>query len=107
MSEVAIIYKGNDTVLELSDLTNETTGDNINDATVTITLTDSDGVSVSGDVWPKIMTHVTNSNGVYRVTLLDTLVLTNNARYIAKISANGGAGLQGYWEKDLICKVRK
>lgn len=107
MSEVATIFKGNDTVLELSDLTNETTGDNINNATVTVTITDAAGVVVTGDVFPKTMTYVTSSNGLYRVTLLDTLSLAAGTRYIAKISANAGDGKQGYWEKDLICKIRK
>lgn len=107
MSEVATIFYGNDMVLELADLTNETTGVNVDNATVTVTLTDANGIVVTGDTFPKTMSYVTGSNGLYRVTLLDTLALTKGARYIAKISANGGSGLQGYWEKDLICKVRK
>lgn len=107
MSEVTPIYYGNDHVLELADLTNEVTGAPINNATVTVSLVDSAGVAVTGDTFPKTMSYVTSSDGLYRTTLLDTLNLTRNARYVAKISANGGGGLQGYWEKDLICKVRK
>ena len=107
MSEVAVLYKGNDMVLELSDLTNETTGAAINDATVTVTLVDSTDTNVVGDVWPKTMTYVTSSNGLYRATLLDTMTLADGAKYKAKISANAGDGKQGYWEKDLICRVRR
>lgn len=107
MSEIATIYLGNDNVLEVTDLTNEVTGDMISSATVTVTLTDESGVTVVGDTFPKTMEYVAGSNGVYRTTLIDTLTLARNARYIAKISANGGGGLMGYWEKDLICKVRK
>lgn len=107
MSEISPIYYGNDMVLELADLTNETTGLNVSTATVTVTLVDAAGSNVAGDTWPKTMTYVTGSNGVYRATLLDTLTLTKGARYVARISANAGAGLQGYWEKDLICKARK
>jgi len=107
MSEIPAIYKGNDMVLELSDLTNETTGDHISDATVSVTLVDSTGADVAGDVFPKTMTYVTGSDGVYRANLLDTLNLIENAKYKAKISANAGEGKQGYWEKDLICKIRK
>jgi len=107
MSEVAVLYKGNDMVLELSDLTNETTGANVNDASVTVTLVDSAGIAVAGDTFPKTMTYVTGSDGLYRTTLLDTMTLTENAKYKAKISANAGDGKQGYWEKDLICKIRK
>ena len=107
MSEVSVIFYGNDMVLELTDLTNEVTGVNANAATVTVSLTDANGIAVTGDTFPKVMTYVTGSNGVYRTGLLDTLSLIRGARYIAKISADAGAGLQGYWEKDLICKVRK
>jgi len=107
MSEVASLYFGNDMVLELAELANEVTGAYINNATVTVTLVDDAGVTVTGDSFPKAMSYVANSNGLYRTTLLDTLNVTRNARYVAQISANGGGGLQGYWEKDLICKVRK
>ena len=107
MSDVAVIYYGNDMTLELADLTNETTGENVNDATVTVTLVDAAGAEVTGDTWPKTMSYVTGSNGVYRTNLVDTLSLTRGAKYVARISANGGAALQGYWEKDLICRVRK
>jgi hypothetical protein len=107
MSDVAFIYYKNDMLLEVSDLENETTGLNINNATVTVTLVDSTGANVVGDVWPKAMTYVTGSNGIYQVNLLNTMTLIKGARYTAQIAANGGAGLVGYWEKDLICQVRK
>ena len=107
MSEISLIYYGNDMLLELTDLTNNETGSHVNTATVTVTLTNDADTSVAGDTWPKTMDYVAGSDGVYRTTLLDTLTLTRDARYLAKISANAGEGLQGYWEKDLVCKIRK
>lgn len=107
MSDVTEIYYGNDMVLDLADLTSETTGLNVNSASVTVTLVDAAGANVVGDSWPKAMIYVTGSNGIYRTSLLDTLSLTIGARYKAKISANAGTNLQGFWEKDLICRVRK
>lgn len=106
MSEVAILYYGNDMVLELTDLTNEVTGSNISGATVFVTLVDSSDTQVAGGTWPKPMPYVTGSDGVYRTTLEDTLSLTKGSRYTAKITADGGSGLMGYWEKRFICKVR-
>jgi len=38
----------------------------VNDATVTVTITDSNGVDLIGESWPVTLPYVTASNGVYR-----------------------------------------
>jgi hypothetical protein len=101
-----VIYYGNDNILEARELTNAASGDYVNDATVTVTLETADGVEVTGDTWPKAMGYVSGSDGKYRATLLDTLTITVGTKYVAKISANAGADLQGYWEVTLRCKMR-
>lgn len=80
----------------------------LNAATVTVTLKDeADGTEVSGETWPLSMSYVTGSNGIYRATLADTLSLSEGSSYLAEISANAGAGLQGFFTLTLKAKVRK
>jgi len=107
MSSVQLIYEGNDHILELVGLQGVATGDYENAATVTVTLKDSSGVEVSGQAWPTTMTYVTGSNGRYRATLEDVLVLTSGSSYTAIIEADAGSGLKGKWELDLKCQTRR
>jgi len=107
MSSIKAIFKDNDMVLEVSDITNDTTGVHINDATVTATIKDSTGADVSGIAFPITLSYVANSDGVYRGLLPAELVLTSNARYKAIIDAVSGSGSKAHWEVDLVCKIRK
>lgn len=107
MSTTHLIYEGNDMTIEVRGLRNEVTGDNLNSATVAVTLTDANDVEVSGESWPLAMTYVTGSNGVYRATLPDTLVLADRARYTATITADAGAGLRAKWSEELLCRLRR
>ena len=101
-----LIYISNDNILELNGLKDEVAGTFINSATVTVTLVDSDGTEVVGDTWPKTMSYATSSDGIYRATLLDTLTLTEGACYTAKVIADGGAGLQAYFETPIYAALR-
>jgi len=107
MSEIA--YVSNDSLLKLDGLEDEaaTTTTYINDATVTATLVDEDGANVSGQSWPVTLSYVAASNGNYRATLEDVLVLSHGSNYTAKITANGGAGLMGYWELPIAAETRR
>jgi hypothetical protein len=106
MSNVQILYIGNDTVLELESLRNELTGAYLNDATVTVTLEDTDGVDVAGDTWPVTMAHVASSDGLYRATLKYTLSLVEGRKYRAQITADAGAGLRAAWQVDCVARKR-
>jgi len=106
MNTLHIIYEGNDMVLELRGLQGEVSGDYIDTATVTVTLTDSAGAEVAGETWPLAMPYVTGSNGKYRATLADTLTLTVGQKYTATISADAGAGLKAKWVEKLVCQQR-
>lgn len=106
MSNVAVIYTGNDTVLEVANLTNQLTGLPLNAATVTVTLLDSEGEEVDGAVWPLTLAYVTSSRGVYRVTLSYLLDIVAGARYSAEITANGGAGLRAEWVVECVARER-
>lgn len=107
MSAVLHLYDGNDMVIELDGLKNEVTGEYINDATVTFTLKDADGVTVSGQSFPTAMPYVASSNGLYRATLSDAVAITVGARYVVEINVDAGAGLTGKWELDAVCQTRK
>ena len=101
-----ILYDENDHVVEIRGLENETTGENLNAATVSCTLKDADGNNVTGQSWPTTMTYVTDSAGVYRATLAYGLALTPGGRYTLDLDVNAGAGLRGHWEVPCVCRVR-
>jgi len=100
------IYIGNDNLLEVSGLQNALNDSYINDATVTVTLTNQAGDAVSGQAFPLTLNYVTDSNGVYRATLEDALALTEGAIYTAKITADAGGDLIGTWTIPLTARVR-
>lgn len=106
MSNPYTLYMGSDTILELAGLKNELNGADLNAATVTVTLRDADGQEVGGETWPKALTYVAGSKGVYRATLPHTLALVANARYTGVVTADGGAGLRARWDIECIARLR-
>lgn len=106
MSNIHILYRSNDQILELRGLKNELTGAALNAATVTVTLVNSAGAQVAGDTWPKTMAYVTGSSGTYRCTLVYGLTLAEDGRYTAQITANAGNGLRAYWELECVARNR-
>lgn len=102
---MAIIYVGNDNLIELDVLTNAISSAYINNATVTMQLVDSSNNVVAGTC-SLTMAYIASSNGKYRATLPDTLTLTVGQEYKAKVTANGGDGLLGYWELRLFGRSR-
>ncbi len=103
MPEVYLV--GNDNLIEARGLKNAASDAFINGATVTVTLVDSAGATVTG-VDALAMDYVATSNGIYRATLKDTLTITKNQQYTAKITADGGAELKGYWEIEVRSQIR-
>lgn len=106
MSNIQTLYVGNDTILEIDNLKNELTGAFLTAASVTVTLKDSTGANVIGDTWPKTLTYLASSNGVYRCTLLHALALVAGRRYTAVIVADGGAGLYASFTVDCVARTR-
>jgi hypothetical protein len=96
MSTIHVLNRGNDHVLELRGLKNEVTGAPLTSATVSVTLVDSTGAQVTGDTWPKTMSHV--AGGTYRCTLVYGLALVLDGRYTAQITADAGPGLRALWD---------
>ncbi len=106
MSNVHILYLDNDNVLEVQQLRNDTSGDFLNTANVSMTLHDAGGDPVNGANWPLPLQYVDGSHGVYRVTLDRDLALTLNARYIARIAVDGGSELRASWSIACVARHR-
>ena len=102
----ATIYISNDNLLEVRSLYDEGADAYVNDATVTVTLEDIAGTEIVGETWPLSLSYVSASNGIYQATLADTLTLTAGTKVVAKVTADGGAGKKGYWEKTLTVANR-
>ncbi len=104
---IQVIFYANDNLFELLGLKNAETGAFINaGATITLDLhKKSDDSAVTGAT-ALTMTYRAGSNGEYVTTIPDTASVDRNERYIAKITANAGAGLQGYWEIQVQSQVR-
>lgn len=106
MSDVFVLFEGNDMVLEVSELRNEISGELINSATVTVSLSDADGNPVAGNAWPLSLEYIADSDAIYRATLADTLGLMPDARYFAEVIADNGPGQRAKWIKDCVCRKR-
>lgn len=99
------IYINNDNRVVLTGLKNESSGNFENSATVTMTLYDSSGNTVSGQSWPASLSYIAASNGNYEGTLDDGLSLTEGADYEVRVTATA-SGATGEWRKELEASFR-
>ena len=86
---MAVVFVANANLFRLEGLQEvETTGvagDYLNAETVTITLRDKNGTSVTGVTWPQTMANVSDSNGDYAYVVPDTASLVANSPHTALI----------------------
>lgn len=106
MSTIYQLLIGNDTVLEIVNLRNDINGVFLDGAVVAVTLLDADALEVAGQVWPQALVYVPGSRGVYRATLAAALPLVANARYVARVSVDGGPALHARWDMECVARVR-
>jgi len=66
---MANIYLSNDNLLSIEGLKNSSSGSYLNDATVTATLKDSGGTTVTGQTFPVTLSYIAQTNGNYQATL--------------------------------------
>jgi hypothetical protein len=98
----------NDNLVMVENVKNSQTGEYINDATVQIfDMLDSDGNQVAGQSFPTACSYISGSNGRYAGTIKDTITVSLGSKYTVKVTADGGAGLRGYWEESLVVKTRR
>ncbi len=89
-----VLYISSDNLLRVDEVKNVATDAYITSATVEVTLYEEDGTTeVSGETWPVSCSYLSGTNARYHGTLPDSLSLSENTRYIAKVTINGGSGL--------------
>tara|TARA_R110002167_G_scaffold85605_1_gene232073 strand:+ start:1104 stop:1421 length:318 start_codon:yes stop_codon:yes gene_type:complete len=103
---VSNLYINNDNLLSVENLKNAATDVFINDATVTAILKNSAGGNVTGQSWPLTLAFVSSSNGDYKGTLEDGLVLTEGTTYTAEINADAGNDQIANWSVSFTAKKR-
>jgi hypothetical protein len=99
------VFVSNTNLLELLGLQDAIDSSYINDATVSVSLVDHNGVAITGQTWPTTMPYVASSNGNYRCAILDTCVLAPGQVHTAKINVTAGAR-KGHWELKFTPEVR-
>jgi hypothetical protein len=103
---MANIYLSNDNLLSIEGLKNSSSGSFMNAATVTVTLKDSGGTSVSGQTFPVTLSYIAQTNGNYQATLENTLSMVEDSIYTATIAATSSGGLYATWDFNLTATKR-
>lgn len=107
MAVTLSLWTGNDNLIILDQLKDESTGSFVNNATVTVeSITDSSGNTISGVTFPISMSYVTGSNGKYQGILEETASLTDYTRYTVTIKAVQGASV-GLWKVPAVALPRQ
>jgi|LWDU01.1.fsa_nt_gi hypothetical protein len=99
------LYIENDSTVSVTNLKNTTTSAFVNNATVTFTLKDTAGTTVTGQTFPATMTYVAGSDGDYLVTLQQSLSLVENTGYVGVVTAVSGT-LDAKWTINFTAEKR-
>lgn len=99
-------FIANTNLLDLVGLKAEVGDEFINDAVVTVTIKDLNGVNLSGETWPLTMEYVSGSDGTYRVALVNTLPFLRQT-YVAHIDVDAGEDRVGHWEYKFKPVIRR
>lgn len=67
----------------------------VNNASVTVTIKDSDGVELAGEPWPIVIPYKPESEGLYVKTFEPLENLVEGEIYSVIINVNGADGLKG------------
>ncbi len=103
MAQLILLFRDNDHLVELDELTDIVDGSFVNDAAVTADINDLDGNSIASGI---TLTYVTLSNGKYQGIIQDTLPLVVNTFYTVIITAVKGS-TTGTWELPAQCVRRQ
>jgi hypothetical protein len=95
----------NDNRLRLFGLRNRTTGEFVNDATVSAGLTTLAGDPVAGQSFPIALNYIPGSNGDYQAVLQNTLELIPRHWYRLRVTASGD-GVDAVWVRKIKARVR-
>jgi len=92
---IDLLYHRNSNVIELPTLTRYSNGQHMVDATVQLTLLDTNDTELAGQAWPITMHYVSGSRSTYRAIIDHGLLLPRRVR--AHVVADAG-GLRGDWK---------
>lgn len=91
-------YINSDQLLSVDGLSDPVTGAYVNNASVTATMYEADGVTeVQGVTWPLTVSYVSSSNGNYNGVLDDSRVLVEGNLYWIEVEADAGNDLIKTW----------
>jgi hypothetical protein len=107
MSDGLLLYRNNSSRLQVK-LKNADNGQWINNATVSLAyLKHQDDSAVLPQTFPTPLVYVTGSNGEYRCTLEDGLIVTEYEVLKSLIEFDAGAGMVGQVEPDIVVRKRR
>lgn len=90
MATTTAWYISSDNTVQLDEFYDPLGAAYLNAATVTVTVKDISGDSVTGISWPITMDYVAASNGKYRGTVDKAISVVDGATYFAEITAAEG-----------------
>jgi len=99
------IFVGNTNLVELVGLTDPLTGTAIDDATVTVTVSDKDGDPIAGQSWPLTLSYVPGSAGDYRASIDAAAQLVEGQIYIVLFTATASQGVLS-WSETVRAQTR-
>ena len=106
MSQTPVLYIDNTNSIWVKGLQNSVTGEYVNNATVTVSLSDKSGALVSGSSWPLTLAYVTGSDGFYQASLPASLNLVNTRYYVASVTADVAGEYQAAWDQTVVARQR-
>jgi len=99
---------GNDSNLRLAELRHVLSGTLITSADIQFTIVLSGGNwQVTGQSWPSSMTLVNTETALWVGPLVNSMVLAEGEHYEARITANAGTGVLGFWRLPIRAIVRE
>lgn len=95
---VQVLFAGNDMVVKIVGLKDETLGTFVNNATVTCRVKDSDGVELAGITFPVTLGYEPGSDGNYSGVLEAALAVAIGDKVMVEIAVDAGVAGVGLWQ---------
>ena len=103
-----ILWIGNDNLISLVDLVDQSGGDDatptpVTTATVTAQIKDAAGANVGSAI---TLSYIVGTDSDYEGVAPDDLALTDNARYTVEVTADDGMNRKAVWSVAAVAAVR-
>ena len=100
------LYIGNDSIVELTGLYDQLTGNYVNNASVQCTVFDANGGALANVGWPIALNYLAASNGVYQGIIPATIQLAEASGYRAQVIATSGS-TTAEWDIPVLGQYRE